>query len=337
MTGIPRMHRTKTSVLWVRQIGVAMLGVAVLVGADVVAAAQICPSKTVKIVVANPAGGVGDLVARVLGEKVSADTGQAVIVENRPGASTTIGTDAVAKAKPDGCTLLSLTASGVVVTVLREKLPYSLQRDFVPIVAVGSFPMVMAVPVESKLNTFADVVTAAKSKEGITYASGGAGTLAHLSAVRLLNEVGGTGNHIPFKGNADAIQALQGNQVQFFFPSTAEALSLAKSGKVRLLGVTSEQRVPTLPDVPTMKELGFADFTPRLWFAFLAPANTPADTVKALQESFAKAASDPAAKERLIALGFAPEIKDAAALSAFMNAEAARWRKVIKDNNISGE
>ena len=163
------------------------------------------------------------------------------------------------------------------------------------------------------------------------------GTLAHLSTVRLLKEVNGTGNHIPFRGNADAIQALQGNQVQLFFPSTAEALSLAKSGKVRLLGVTSEQRVPTLPDVPTMKELGFADFNPRLWYAFLAPAKTPASTVKALQDAFAKAVADPAVSERLNALGFAPEIKDPAAVSAFMKSEAARWGKVIKDNNIKAE
>jgi tripartite-type tricarboxylate transporter receptor subunit TctC len=320
-----------------KRISLAVLGAFVFVTATATAAADLCPSKTVRIVVANPAGGVGDLVARVLGDKVSAEIGQAVIVENKPGASTTIGTDAVAKAKPDGCTILSLTASGVVVTEFRANLPYSLQRDFAPIIAVGSFPMVMAVPAESKLNTFADVVATAKSKDGITYASGGAGTLAHLSSVRLLNEVNGTGNHIPFKGNADAIQALQGNQVQLFFPSTAEALSLAKSGKVRLLAVTSEQRVPALPNVPTMKELGFADFTPRLWFAFLAPAKTPPGTVKALEEAFAKAASDRAVNERLMALGFAPEIKDAAALSVFMNAEAARWRKVIKDNKIVGE
>src|SRR5207247_1392591 len=144
---------------------------------------------------------------------------------------------------------------------------------------------------------------AAKSKDGITYASGGPGTLAHLSTVRLLKEVNGTGNHIPYKGNADAIQALQGNQIQLFFPSTAEALSLAKSGKVRLLGVTSEQRVPTLPDVPTMKELGFAEFNPRLWYAFLAPAKTPANVVSGLHDAFAKATMDASVQKQLTALG----------------------------------
>ena len=134
--------------------------------------------------------------------------------------------------------------------------------------------------------------------------------------------------------DADAILALQSNQVQLFFPSTAEALGLAKSGKVRLLAVTSEQRVPTLPDVPTMKELGFAEFNPRLWYAFLAPANTPANIVSRLHDAFAKAITDPSVRERLTALGFTTELKDSAAVSAFMKSEAARWGKVIKDNNI---
>jgi tripartite-type tricarboxylate transporter receptor subunit TctC len=324
-----------TRSIWL--VCVAMLGALGLGSTGIATASEVCPSKIIRMVIPNPAGGVGDLVGRVLGEKVAAELGQAVVIDNKPGATTAIGTDAVAKAKPDGCTILSLMASGVVVTVLREKLPYNLERDFTPIIGVGSFPMVMAVPIASKLNTFADVVAAAKSKEGITYATGGAGTLAHLSTVRLLNEVKGTGNHVPYKGNADAIQALMGNQVQLFFPSTAEALSLAKSGKVRLLGVTSAQRVPALPDVPTMKELGFADFNPRLWFAYLAPANTPANVVKALHDAFAKAASDAGVKKRLTALGFAPEIQDPPAVSAFMKSEATRWRKVIKDNNITAE
>lgn len=323
-----------TSMRYTCIVALSALGLA---SPGIAEAAEVCPSKVIKMIVPNPAGGVGDLVARALGEKASAVLGQPVIVENKAGATTTIGTDAVAKAKPDGCTILSLTASGVVVSVLREKLPYSLERDFMPIIGVGSFPMVMAVPVASKLNTFADVVAAAKSKDGITYATGGPGTLAHLSTARLLREVNGTGNHIPFRGNADAIQALLGNQVQLFFPSTAEAVSLAKSGKVRLLGVTSEQRVPTLPDVPTMKELGFADFNARLWYAFLAPANTPGTAVKALHDAFAKAVADPAVKERLVGLGFAPEIQDPAAVSALMKSETVRWRKVIKENNITAE
>src|SRR5438876_1575509 len=303
-------------------------------GISIATAAEVCPARFIKMIIPNPAGGVGDLIGRILGEKVGAELGKPVVIENRAGATTVIGTEVVAKAKPDGCTILSLTASGVVASVLQEKLPYNSERDFTPIIGVGSFPMVMAVPVASKLNSFPDVVAAVKSKDGLTYSSGGAGTLAHLSAVRLIKELNGTGNHIPYRGNSDAIQALLGNQVQLFFPSTAEALSLAKSGKVRLLGVTSEERVPVLPDVPTMKELGFAQFNPRLWYAFLAPAKTPANVVSGLHDAFAKATMDASVQKQLTALGFTTELKDSAAVSAFMKSEAARWGKVIKDNNI---
>src|SRR5258705_8297352 len=201
---------------FIKAVRIVVLIAASLVG-SIATAAEVCPSRVIKMIVPNPAGGVGDLIARMLGDKGSAELGQPVVIENKAGASTVIGTDAVAKSKPDGCTILSLTASGVVVSVLQEKLPYNLERDFTPIVGVGSFPMVLAVPAESKLNSLADVIAAAKSKDGITYASGGPGTLAHLSAVRLLKEVNGTGNHIPYRGNPDAIQGLIGNHVQLFF------------------------------------------------------------------------------------------------------------------------
>ncbi|MDF3836711.1 tripartite tricarboxylate transporter substrate binding protein [Cupriavidus basilensis] len=303
-------------------------------GTSIAIASGPCPARFIKMIVPNPAGGVGDLISRVVAEKASAELGQPVVVENRSGATTVIGTDFVAKSKPDGCTILSLTASGVVVSVLRENLPYKLEHDFAPIIGVGSLPMALAVPVASKLNSFADLGAAAKSKDGITYGSGGTGSLAHLSAVRLIKELHGTGNHIPYRGNSDAIQGLLGNQIQLFFPSTAEALPFAKSGKLRLLGVTSDERLPALPDVPTMKELGFAGFSPRLWFALLAPVDTPPNIVSRLRDGFAKAVIDPSVQERLRAYGFTTEIQNPPAVSAFMKNEAGRWSKLIKEENI---
>src|SRR2546423_8993436 len=139
-------------------------------GIGVATAAETCPARFIKMIVPNPAGGVGDLIARALGEKASAGLGKPVVVENRAGATTVIGTEAVARAKPDGCTILSLTASGVVVSVLQEKLPYNLERDFTPIIGIGSFPMVLAVPAAAKINSFADLAAPARSAEGITYA-----------------------------------------------------------------------------------------------------------------------------------------------------------------------
>lgn len=313
----------------------AMANIINLGGSNIAAAVQVCPSAVIKMIIPNPAGGPGDLVARILGEKASADLGQPIVIENRAGATTTIGTNFVAKSKPDGCTILSLTASGVVISVLRDNLGYNLGTDFIPIVSVGSFPMVLAVPVSSSTRTFADLVALARSKEGLVYGTGGTGSLAHLSSVRLINELGGTGTHVPFRGNSDALQGLLGGHVQLFFASSAEALPLVHAGKIRVLGVTSDERLQALPEVPTMKEVGFSDFMPRLWFAFLAPASTPATTVAKLHDALSSAAKDASVRERLKALGFAPETKEGAALSSFMEAEAARWGKIVRENKIT--
>jgi len=311
----------------------ALVAASLALGANA-SAAEGCTAPYIKMVVPNPAGGVGDVISRAIGEKASSYLGKPVVVENRAGATTTIGTDLVAKSAPDGCTILSLTTSGVVASILLPKLPYDLQRDFVPILGIGSFPMVAAVSVESKIQSFADLEKAAKSPKGVVYASGGVGTLAHLSAARLINDWGGTALHVPYRGNADATQALLGNQVQLFFPSSAEANALAATGKVRLLAITSEKRLASLPDVPTMGELGFGNFNPRLWYAFLAPAKTPAETVARLHDAFAKAVMDKSVQQRFSELGFAADVKDSAAATAYMKGEAERWGKVIKDNNI---
>jgi tripartite-type tricarboxylate transporter receptor subunit TctC len=315
-----------------------MIGMVMLCGFGVakVAMAEIsCPGDAIRMVIPNPPGGPADIIARVLGEKVRSDLGQGIFIENRAGATTTIGTNYVARSKADGCTLLSLTASGVVASVLRNNLPYNLTSDFTPILSLGSFPMVLTVPAASSIKSFADLLAAAKSKDGLTYGSGGAGSLAHLSLVRLVREVNGNGTHVPYKGSSEAMQALLGNQIQVFFASTAEVLPFAKTGKVRLIAVTSDQRLPLLPDVPTTKELGLVDFNPRLWYAYLAPSSTPKDIIAQLHGTLVKAATDSSVQERLSALGFAPEIKDGQVLSAYMKAEAVRWGAVIKENNIA--
>lgn len=321
--------------MWIERLGsiLVLTGAALAAGPGVAAAQGVCP--VIKMIVPNPPGGGGDVVSRIVGDKAAALLGQAFVIENKAGASTTIGTDFVAKAKPDGCTLLSLTASGVVITKLRPKLPYDLQRDFVPIVGVGSFPMAVIVPAASPMKSLADLVKAAQAPGGITYASGGTGTLAHLSAVRFLNQVGGTGTHVPFRGSPDAAQALLGGQVQLFFSSTSEAASLVKGGRARALAVTSDAPHPALPGVPTLASSASTDFSPRLWYAFLAPANTPRATLVRLGDAFTTALRDPQVRERLAANGFEVELRDPAATAAHMASEAARWGQVIKDNGIT--
>lgn len=317
----------------VAALAVAALGYA----GGALAAPAGCPDRYMRMVIPQPAGGVGDMIGRVLAEKAGEILGQPMVVENRAGATTTIGTAAVAKAKPDGCTNLQLTASGVVASVMRNNLPYDLERDFTPVVGVGSLPMVLAVPATSKIRFFSDFVAAAKTSDGLNYATGGPGTMAHLSSLQVLKAIDGKGTHVPYKGNAPAIQGLLAGDVQFMFPSTAEALPLMQGGKLRVLGLTSEKRLPTFPNVPTMKELGLSDFAPRIWYAFLVPTGTPAEVVSRLQDAFAKAVTDPSLQERLNAAGFAVEVKGSADTAAFIKTEAARWKKVVQENNITSQ
>lgn len=296
-----------------------------------------CPASYMRMVIPQPAGGVGDLVGRVLGDKVAEILGQPMVIDNRPGATTSIGTAVVAASKPDGCTLLNLTTSGVVASVMGGKLPYNLEKDFKPVVSVGSFPMALSVPMESSIHTFKDLVTAAKTPAGLNYGSGGPGTVAHLSSLRLLKALDGKGIHVPYKGNAYALQGLLGGEVQFMFPTTAEALPLAQGGKLKVLALASEKRMDAFPNVPTLKELGFGDFTPKVWYAFLVPAATPDPTVSRLYDAFAKALADSTVQDRLTKLGFTPELGDPARTREFIAAEASRWKKVVQENRVTNQ
>ncbi|MCQ4159903.1 tripartite tricarboxylate transporter substrate binding protein [Roseomonas sp. GC11] len=292
------------------------------------------PNRPIRIVVPNPAGGVGDIVSRTLGERAARDLNGQIFVDNRPGGSTTIGTNHVARAEPDGYTILSLTTSALIQTVL-QKLPYSIQRDFVPILGVGSFPMALVVSNASGIRSFAQLKAAAARGDGVSYGSGGAGTLAHLAAVRLLNEMQGKGTHVPFRGNPDSLQAMAGGFITMMFPSASEVSPLRAAGQLHALAVTSPARLPSLPDVPTMAELGFEDFNVRLWYAFLAPANTDAAIVTRLGAAFEAALQDAQTRERLTAAGFTPEIRGPQQLARFMNEEARRWGQVVRDNRLS--
>jgi tripartite-type tricarboxylate transporter receptor subunit TctC len=298
-------------------------------------AAPVCADKAIRMVIPQPAGGVGDVVARMIGEKVGAVLEQPLFYDNRPGASTTIGTAAVASAKPDGCTLLHMTTTAVVASAIRDNLPYSIERDFVPVVGIGSFPMALTVLESSKFRTFADLIAAAKANDGLNYSTGGTGSMGHLTSLRMLKEAGGKGTHVPYKGNAPALQGLLASDVHFMFPSTFEALPLMQGGKVRVLAVTAESRLPAFANVPTMKELGFADFAPRIWYVFLMPAGTSGEVVNRVQDAFVKAMADPAVMSNLNARGYIAEVRTSSEAATFLKAELVRWKKTVQENNIT--
>ena len=298
------------------------------------AADETFPTRPIRVVIANPPGGTDDSISRRLAPTMSSDLRQPVVVENRAGGSTTVGGLAVARSAPDGYTLLNLTNSGIIQTVLRNNLQYGL-RDFTPVVGIGGFPMVLIVSAKSDIRTVADLAAPARTAEGITFATAGVGTLAQLSSVRLMRELGGTGTHVPYRGNMEGIQGVAGGFTHMMFPSILEAAPLRNEGLIRILAVTSEQRAVNLPDVPTMAELGFPSINPRLSYVYMAPAGTPAPVVARLAASITKAVRDASFQDSFGPLGFQTDIRTGEALSTALSTEAERWRSVIRDNNIS--
>lgn len=300
-------------------------------------AAEAFPSAPVKVIVPYGAGGTGDVVARIVGEKAGAELGQAVVIDNRSGGNGIIGAQFAAKSKADGYTLMFM-ATGHVILPNLQQVPYDWTKDFTPVFGITTTPLVFAVRAKSNIRNIADLVATAKAMPGgLNYASGGAGSVSHLAAARLVRELKLNGTHVPFRGFSPAVQALLGDQVQFICATVADVVELTKSGDFRLLGVTAEQRSPLLPDVPTMKEQGFADFYAASWNAIVAPTGTPAEAVQRLNAAFAKATADAGVQERLAKLGVSVAAKNSAELDKFLKDEAARWHKVIKDNAIKLE
>lgn len=297
------------------------------------------PNRVIRIVVGNAAGGTDDIISRFVADKLTKEFGQPVIVDNRGGASTTIAGAHVAQAPADGYTLLCLISAGINQTVLRDKLSYKLS-SFAPIAGVGGFPLALAVSGTStnpKLSSLQDLVAAARAGDGVTFASGGVGTMGHLSCARFLGAVKGKGVHVTYKNNPEGLQALMGGFTQMMFASASEVAPLRGDGKLRVLAVTSPQRASNMPDVPTMKELGFPDFEASLWHGFVAPAGTPPDIVEKLAGAISRAVKDPEYIAKFKPLAYQEDVRTGAALQSFLSGEAERWKKVIVDNKITVE
>jgi tripartite-type tricarboxylate transporter receptor subunit TctC len=298
------------------------------------AAADAFPAAPVKVIVPYGAGGIGDVMARIVGERAAAELAQPVVIDNRSGGNGVIGAQAAAKSKADGYTML-LMATGHVILPSLQQMPYDWTKDFTPVFGITATPLVFAVRSKSNIRSVADLVTTAKATpNGLNYASGGAGSVSHLAAARLVRELKINGTHVPFRGFSPAVQALMGDQIHFICATVADVLELTKSGDFRLLGVTADKRQPLLPEVPTMKEQGFPDFYAASWNAFLVPAGTPPEAVERLNAAFTKATADAGVQERLGKLGVSVMAKKGGELDKFLTDEATRWRKVIQDNAI---
>jgi tripartite-type tricarboxylate transporter receptor subunit TctC len=290
------------------------------------------PTKPVRLVVPFPAGGTTDILARAVAQKLSEAWGQQVIVDNRPGAGGNIGSDLVAKSKPDGYTLLMGTVGTHAINPsLYKNMPYDHVKDFVPVILVAGVPNVLVVNPSLPVHSVPELIAYAKANPGkLNFASSGNGTSIHLSGELFKAMTGVEMTHVPYKGSAPALTDLIGGQVQLMFDNLPSSLPFIKAGKLRALAVTSGARAAALPDLPTLAESGLPGFEASSWFGVLAPAGTPRDIVAKLNGAIAGWLASPEAKEKLlaqgaIAAGGAPED-----FARHIGAETSKWAKVVK-------
>ena len=296
------------------------------------------PERAIRIVVPFAPGGGTDVVARTLAQEMAKDLGVSVVIENKPGAGTIIGTQAVAVSAPDGYTLLMGTFSHAVNSSLSANLPYDPHKDFAAVALIArSFNMVVVNP-KSPFQTIADLIAAAKANpEKLSYGTFGVGTSAHLAGELFKNMAKVNLTAVPYKGAAPAITDLIGGQIQVMFTTVASAASLVEAGQLRAIAVTSAERSPAFPKLPTVAEAGVPGYAAESWYGLFAPARTPADIVERLNKSAASAVqSDPfkrlGVNEGLVVITRPPE-----ELDRYVRGEEERWRRVIEDAGIKVE
>jgi len=299
------------------------------------AAAQTYPAKAVRMVLPYAAGGGSDTMSRALAQKLNESMGQPFIVENRPGAGGIPGTEVVARATPDGYTLLVTASAHTILPSIGTKLPFDAVADFAPITQLTSQAYVFGINPGVPAKSVMEFIALAKAKPGsINYGSGGNGNATHIGVELLKSMAGIDMVHIPYKGGAPATLALMSGEVSLLFSTVGPTVALIKSGKVRALAVTSLQRSSALPDVPTVSEAGLPGFEVTSWYAILAPARTPAPIVNKLHAEIVKGMNTPDMKARVAKdgseyVGSTPE-----AFTKYLNAEVIKWANVIKTANI---
>jgi tripartite-type tricarboxylate transporter receptor subunit TctC len=300
------------------------------------AAAQGYPNKPVRMIVGFPPGGGTDVVARVIGQKLSEWWGQAVAVENRPGATGTIGADAVAKSAPDGYTLLmGHVNSHAIAPNLFKKLPYDPIRDFAAVAYVGYVPNVLAVHPSVPAKSMRELIALAKAKPGsLHFASSGNGSTQHLAGEMFKQLAGIDMVHVPYKGSGDAIKDLLGGVVELNFDTMPPVVEHVRNGRLRGLAISTPRRLAQLPDVPTFVEEGMTGFDVTNWYGVMAPAGTPRELVARLNADINKAMRVPEVRARLEHVGTQLKEQSAAEFDAFMKAELVKYAKLVKDADI---
>jgi tripartite-type tricarboxylate transporter receptor subunit TctC len=317
-----------------RLIG-AVLGFTVLAASGMSASADEYPSRPVKIIVPFGAGGPTDVFARALGDELGKVLHQAFVMENRPGAGTTIGTDVVAKARPDGYTLLMVSGTQTVNETLYSHKPYKLMKDLVPIAPLIESDLVLVVHPSVPAKSLKELLALARAKPGtLNYGSSGPGSNYHMAGELLKHITGIDIVHVPYKGSTGARTDILSGQIQLLFDSVPTMAPMVKSGMVRALGTSGLKRSPILPDVPTLDEAGAPGFQATLWVGFMAPKGTPQPIIDLLNREITKIEQRPEIKAAWEKLGATPLTMTQAEFTKFMQSEIEKWAKIISDNHI---
>lgn len=296
------------------------------------------PAKPITIVVPFTAGGTTDSMGRSIGKALAADLGAAVVVVNRPGGGSTIGVNSVAKAEPDGYTFLVTTVSLAINAGLRSDLPYDTLKDLVPVSQVASLPLVLAVGPTVQARSLGELVAQAKREPGkLNYASGGVGTSPHLAGEMLKVMAGIDMVHVPYKGNAPIITDMIGGHVDMTFGLVPSVLPSIQAGKMRPLAVTTQQRLDSLPDIPTIAESGYPGYEVSSWQGVFAPAGTPAEILDKVSRSVARMVAEPVFKASMATEGAAPVGSSPAEFGAYFGKEVAKWTRLVQEAEVKAQ
>jgi len=310
--------------------------VAALAAVAPLAWGQAYPTKPIKLVAPSTPGDAPDVIARLVADKLSLALGQTVVVENKPGAGGVVGSDAVAKAAPDGYTLIMGNAgSHGINAAVYAKLPYDIQRDFAPVSQVAVAPNVMVINPSVPASNVAEFIAYAKSQPGkLSYASGGNGSSAHMSMELFKSMAGLDIQHIPYKGSSPALADVVGGQVVVFIGNMPPTVPLIKAGKLRALAVTTKARSALMPELPTIAEAGLPGFETVAWFGVFAPAGTPPEIVNRLSAEIGKIARSPEMREKLVAMGAEPVGGTPAEFKAVIDQDIAKWKPLAQKVGI---
>jgi len=317
------------------------LGLAGALGPCLAAAAADYPTKPLRIVIPYPPGGATDVVGRVMAEALSAELGQQVVVENRGGAGGNVGADAVARAEPDGYTMLmgAITSHSIMATLEKDRISYKLLEDLTPVSTIAAVPLVFVVNPKLPIHSLKDLIEYARAHPGeLTYASSGAGAPQRMAAELFKRQAGVDMLHVPYRGSGPAMTDLVGGQVLTMVETVPASLSFIKAGKLRALAVTTPERISMLPDMPTAAEAGLPGFEVASMFGLLVPAGTPAPIVQRLNTATSAALQKPEVKEKLLQQGayaVAPHSPEDAAKR--LRAEVEKWAQVIQDAKITAD